>query len=87
MSAYCLLLFIAIKENTEIQTDEDKSSADEVNSQFSSIDSANPNVPQDISQNTAMVLMHSYPQDAKLSCRHSYPNVLFSFSCEKLCDI
>ena len=53
-------------ENTEIQADEDKSPPDEVTSKFSSIDTATPNVSQDVNLNTTVVLMPSDPQDTKL---------------------
>jgi len=61
-----MLSFIALNENTEIQANEDKSSPDEVTSKFSSIDTATPNVSQDVNLNTTVVLMPSYPQDTKL---------------------
>ncbi|XP_020601266.1 uncharacterized protein LOC110040380 [Orbicella faveolata] len=56
----------AVKENTEIQADEDKSPSDEITPQSSSNHTATLNVSQDVSQNTTMVLMHSYPQDTKM---------------------
>lgn len=55
-----------LKEETEDQGDEDKSSADEVTRHVSSNHTATPNVSQDVSQNATMVLMHSCPQDTKL---------------------
>ena len=58
--------FTALKESTEIQADKDKSSPDEVTSQFSSSNTATPNVSQDVNQNTTMVVMEPYPQDTKL---------------------
>jgi hypothetical protein len=57
---------IALKEDTDIQADEDKSSPDEVTSQVSSNHTETPNVSQDVNQNTTMDLMHSCPQDTKL---------------------
>jgi len=57
--------FIALKESKEIQAEEDKSPTDEVTPQSSSNHSAALNVPQDVIQNTTMVLMHSCSQDTK----------------------
>ena len=50
----------------EIQVDEDKSSPDEATPPSLSNDTATLNVPQDVNQNTTMmVLMHSCPEDTK----------------------
>ena len=69
--AYCLLLSVALKENREIQADEDKPLPDEVTLQVSSnhrdtMHTATPNVSQDVNQNTTTVLMPSCPLDTKL---------------------
>lgn len=58
--------FTALKENTEIKADEDKSSPDEVTPHVSSNHTATPNVSQDVNQNSTMVFMDSCPQDTKL---------------------
>ena len=66
---HCLRLlfyFIALKEDTEIQTDEDKSSPDEGTPHVSSNQTARPNVSQQVNQNTTIVVVHSCSQDTKL---------------------
>ena len=61
-----LFAFIELKDDTEIQVDEDKSSADEVTPNVSPNHTATPNVSQDVNQNTNAVVMYSCPQDTKL---------------------
>ena len=66
-----MFAFIALKESTEIQADEDKPSTDEVTLQVSSnhrdtMHTEIPNVSQDVNQNATTVLMPSCSLDTKL---------------------
>lgn len=64
-----MFAFIALKENIEIQADEDKPIPDEVTLQASSnhtMHRATPSVSQDVNQNSTTVLMLSFPLDTKL---------------------